>query len=243
MGNIYPNEECEILTKIKEVLAGASMSGEIVNPPDRNYPNEECKILDKIKYIFAYADFVLLPDDYKQVIGFTYNNNCYFPITDFKMRGSDTLRFAFKCTQSTPACNILGAYDGGSSGTNYSLYVGASASAKYLRYNGSTYNSQAITDKTYNVIITPTGSTGMENDSTWTEATFESTGDLCIGTTSPTATSSKMIGDIVGNIEVDGRLKLIPCERVSDSVLGYYDTVSKNFYTPVGTPPVSMGYA
>lgn len=243
MGNTYPNEECEILTKIKEVLDGASMSGEIVNPPDRKYPNEECEILDKIKYIFANADFVLLPDDYKQVIGFTYNNNCYFPITNFKMRGSDTLRFAFKCTQSTPACNVLGAYDGTSAQTNYSLYLGGSASAKYLRYNGSTYNSQAVTDKVYNVVVTPTGSSGMETDSSWSAKTFESDGDLCIGTTSPTATSSKMVGDIIGNIEVDGRLNLIPCERVSDSVLGYYDTVSKNFYEPVGTAPVSMGYA
>lgn len=242
MGNTYPNEECEILTKIKEVLAGASMSGEIVNPPDRNYPNEECKLLDKIKYIFANAEFGLLPDDYKQVIGFTYNNNCYYKITDFKLRGSDTIRFSFM-KRGLTACNVLGAYDGTSAETNYSLYVNVSPAAKYLRYNGGTYNSQTIPNKTYNVVISPTGSVGMENESTWEEKTFESLEDLCIGTTSPSATSAKAIGDIIGNIEVDGRLKLIPCERVSDNVLGYYDTVGKNFYEPIGGSPESMGYA
>ena len=83
----------------------------------------------------------------------------------------------------------------------------------------------------------------MKSDSTWTEKTFESTGDLCIGTTSPTATSSKMVGDIIGNVVVDGRLKLIPCERLSDNELGYYDAVSGTFYEPTGGTPISLGYA
>ncbi len=183
-----------------------------------------------------------LPAGYKRLLGLTYNNNVYYGITNFKMRGSDTLRFSFKCTMGTPACNVLGAYDGSSAQTNLSLYLGASSSAKYLRYNGSTYNSQADQNEQYDVVITPTGSTGMKTDSTWTEKTFESDGDLCIGTTSPTATSSKMVGDIIGNIQVDGRLKLVPCERMSDNVLGYYDLVGETFYEPTGSGVVSMGY-
>lgn len=183
-----------------------------------------------------------LPAGYKRLLGLTYNNNVYYGITNFKMRGSDTLRFSFKCTMSSPACNVLGAYDGSSAQTNMSLYLGAAASAKYLRYNGSTYNSQADQNEQYDVVITPTGSTGMKTDSTWTEKTFESDGDLCIGTTSPTATSSKMVGDIIGNIQVDGRLKLVPCERMSDNVLGYYDLVGETFYEPTGSGVVSMGY-
>ena len=183
-----------------------------------------------------------LPGGYRRVLGLTYNN-AYYAITGFKMRGGDTLRFSFKCTMASPACNVIGAYDASSAQTNYSLYLGATSSAKYLRYNGSTYNSQAVQNKQYDVVITPTGSSGMEVDSTWTAKTFESAGDLCIGTTSPTATSSKMVGDIIGNVIVDGRLKLIPCERLSDNVLGYYDTHSDTFYEPTGSGIESMGYA
>lgn len=198
------------------------------------------------KFIYYYTDDEKpnneLPSEYKRVIGFTFNNNAYFVITNFKMRGSDTMRFSFKCTQSTVACNVLGAYDGGSAQTNYSLYIGNSSSSKYLRYNGSTYNSQAIKDKTYRVTITPTGSFGMETDNSWEKKTFESVLDLNIGTTSPSASSAKMVGDIIGEVEVDGRLKLIPCERVSDNVLGYYDIYSQNFYEPSESGVVSLGY-
>lgn len=182
-----------------------------------------------------------LPDNYKRLIGFTFNNNGYFEILDFKMRGSDTLRFSFKCTGTT-SCNVLGAYDGTSVSTNYSLYVGQTNSPKYLRYNGNTYDSTVVQNKTYNVVITPTGSQGMQNNSTWSTKTFESSGNLCIGTTSPTATSSKMIGNIIGEIIVDGRLKLIPCEKDGNAI-GYYDTYSKTFYSQTGSGVTSMGYA
>lgn len=182
-----------------------------------------------------------LPSGYKRLLGLTYNNNVFYEITDFKMKGDDTLRFSFKCTMSSPACNVLGAYDGSSAQSNYSLYLGNSSSAKYLRYNGSTYRSDADVNETYNVVLTPTGSDGMKTDSTWTEKTFESDNNLCIGTTSPTATSSKMVGDIIGNVVVDGRLKLVPCERMSDNMLGYYDLISEAFYEPTGSGIVSMG--
>ena len=199
------------------------------------------------RFIYYYTDDEKpinneLPSEYKRVIGFTFNNNAYFDITNFKMRGSDTMRFSFKCTMGAPACNVLGAYDGASAQSNYSLYLGNSTSAKYMRYNGGAYRSDADGDTRYDVVITPQGVTGLKADSTWTEKTFESSGDLCIGTTSPSATSSKMVGDIIGEVEVDGRLKLIPCERVSDNVLGYYDIYSQNFYEPSGSGVVSLGY-
>lgn len=183
-----------------------------------------------------------LPSGYKRILGLTFNNNVYYDITGFKMRGSDTLRVSFKCSMSSPACNVIGVYDGASSQSNYSLYLSSLATSKYLRYNGNGYRSDADSDIQYDVVITPTGSIGMKSDSTWTEKTFESTGDLCIGTTMPSATSSKMVGDIIGNVIVDGRLKLIPCERVSDNTLGYYDTIGEAFYEPTGTGVVSMGY-
>ena len=181
-----------------------------------------------------------LPVGYRRILGMTMNNNCYYEITGFKMNGSDTLRFSFTRTGAN-ACNVLGAYDGTSAQSNYSLYA-ASSNSSYLRYNGGTYNSYAIADKKYNVVLTPTGSDGMETDSTWTAKTFTSTTNLCIGTTSPSATSSKMVGDIHGSVVVDSRLELIPCERVSDSEIGYYDPNTGTFYEPIGTTPISLGY-
>ena len=190
--------------------------------------------------VIAFRD-TELPPAYRRILGMTMDNDCYYEITGFKMNGSDTLRFSFTRTGAN-ACNVLGAYDGTSAQSNYSLYAGGTSSASYLRYNGGTYNSYAVADKKYNVVITPTGSDGMENDSTWTAKTFTSTTNLCIGTTSPSATSSKMVGSIHGSVVVDSRLELIPCERISDGELGYYDTYTDTFYEPIGTTPTSLGY-
>ena len=44
-------------------------------------------------------------------------------------------------------------------------------------------------------------------------------------------------GSLYGSIEVVGRAKFVPSERLSDGVLGYYDAYSETFYTPTGTPP------
>ena len=85
----------------------------------------------------------------------------------------------------------------------------------------------------------------MPQDSTWTAATFESANDLLLGSTTTTGTSSKLKGDLYGDFIVDGRLHLVPCERVSDNVLGYYDLVGKAFYEPYTgfDGAVSLGYA
>ena len=67
---------------------------------------------------------------------------------------------------------------------------------------------------------------------------------MLIGSTTLTGSSAKLKGNLYGNIIVDGRLKLIPCERVSDNVLGYYDTYSETFYEPYTgfDGAVSLGY-
>ena len=184
-----------------------------------------------------------VPAAYKRLLGLTYNNNVFYEITDFKLYGSDTLRFSFQTPVNGAACNVLGAFDGGSAQSNYSLYIGTnSIGARYLRYNGSAYSSLVVLGKRYDVVITPTGSSGMEVDSTWTAKTFTSGVNFHIGVTSSGATSAKMIGDIIGNVVVDGRGKFIPCERVSDGVLGYYNAITGIFYEPTGTGVVSMGY-
>lgn len=180
-----------------------------------------------------------LPAGYKRVLGFSMNNNAYWKITDFPLFGSDTLRFSF---EATDACNIIGAYSGSAGGNNYSLY--AAASSNYLRYKNGAYNSAIDFNTRYDVEISPTGSHGMKTDSTWTAQEFTTPTDLCIGTTSTSASSAKLKGKMHGNVEVVGRAKFIPCERVSDNVLGYYDVIGEAFYTQASgyTGAVSLGY-
>ena len=182
----------------------------------------------------------ILPSAYKRVTGFTMNNDCYFQITGFYLKGSDTLRFSF--TQTTNSVNVLGCFTSSSDTDNYSLFAGTNSNAKYLRYNGGTYSSTIALNKKYDVVITPTGATGLEQSSSWTAQSFTSAADFCIGTSSPSVSSSKFIGTLHGEIVVDGRARFIPCERISDSVLGYYEYESGTFYTPAVGTPVSTGY-
>lgn len=178
-----------------------------------------------------------LPAGYNRVLGFSMKNNAYWEIPNFPMNGSDTLRFSF---EATDPCNVIGAYSGNASGNNYSLYV--SQSSNYLRYKNGAYNSTVDFDTRYDVEITPTGSSGMKVDSTWTAQTFTTPTNFCIGTTSLNASSTKFKGNLYGNIEVVGRAKFIPCERISDNVLGYYDLIGETFYMPTSGTPTSLGY-
>ncbi len=185
-----------------------------------------------------------LPSGYKRVLGFQCNNNAMWQIADFHLRGSDTVRTSFSVSA---ACNVFGCYQGTDALDNYDLYVSTTSGSKYLRYGNGTYLSYwsaANLDQRFDVVFTPTGTTGMPQDSTWTEATFESANDLLIGATTLTGTSAKLKGNLYGNFEVDGRLKLIPCERLSDGVLGYYDTYTNTFYEPYTgfEGAVSLGY-
>lgn len=180
-----------------------------------------------------------LPTGYKRVLGFKMNNNSYWEIADFPLYGSDTLRFSF---DATDACNVIGAYSGSASGNNYSLYVGTNSN--YLRYKSGAYNSAIDYDKRYDVELAPTGSSGMKVDSTWTAQTFTTPTNLCIGTTAKSASSAKLKGNLYGNIEIVGRAKFVPCERVSDNALGYYDTIGEAFYEQASgfSGAVSLGY-
>ena len=180
-----------------------------------------------------------LPEGYKRVKSLTMNNNCYYEITDFFLKGSDTLRFSVTITATS---NVIGSYIG-SGGPNYSLYASTN-NVSYLRYGTNNYNSMFEANKRYNVTFTPTGSHGMEINSTWTELDFTTTKPFCIGTTSSTvSTSAKLKGTLYGNVIVEDangiRFKGIPCIRESDDAVGYYDTVSGTFYEPIGTNPVT----
>ena len=182
-----------------------------------------------------------LPEGYQRQIGFEFAANTYFRIPGFHLRGSDTVRISFSVDK---ACNVFGCYTDTSSEENYSLYSSTAAGAKYLRYDGDTYNSSIPSSRfgeRLDVVITPTGTTGMPTDSVITPATFESVADLCIGTTSQSASSSKLDGNIWDNFVVDDRLTLIPVKRLSDNVLGYYDPDSDALHEPIGSAPVSLG--
>lgn len=173
-----------------------------------------------------------LPIEFRRVHGFTCNNNAMWQITDFHLRGSDTVRISFSVTA---ACNVFGCYQGTSAIDNYDLYAATASGAKYLRYGNGTYPSTFSGDnlnKRFDCIFTPSGTRGMPVDSTWEELEFESARDFMIGSTSPTSSSAKLKGNLYGDIIVDGRLHLVPCERISDSVLGYYDLIGNTFYEP-----------
>lgn len=177
-----------------------------------------------------------LPDEYKRVKSLTMDNNCYYEIEDFYLHGSDTLEFSCLITAT---CNVIGAYKSG--GPNYSLYASIS-NVSYLRFNSNNYNSMFEVNKKYDIKITPTGSLGMKNPSTWSEQEFTTANPMCIGTTaSNITTSARMRGTFYGNIVVKDangiKFKGIPCVRISDNVAGYYDTVSETFYEPNGTSP------
>ena len=184
-----------------------------------------------------------LPATFDRIVSMAMNDNCYYIVPNFKLKGDDTVRFSFL---ATAACNVLGAYSGSASGNNYSLYASTTSGSKYLRYLSGAYNSQIVANKRYNVTITPTGSTGMENDSVWTQQNFEAATDFCIGTTKVDASSAKLKGRFYGNIEVENanglRFKGIPCIRKTDNKVGFYDAISGVFLEPIGTDPTAGDY-
>lgn len=181
-----------------------------------------------------------LPLEYKQIASMAMNNNCYWEIPNFPLYGSDTLKFSFMVMAT---CNVLGAYSGSADGDNYSLYVTAQT-GNYLRYGSGAYRSGLNTYVRYDATISPTGTSGLYFNSTWSPLTFTTPTNLCIGSTSLTATSAKFRGTFYGAIEVVGRAKFIPCERVSDSVVGWYDIYSDRFYEPASgsTNPTKGSY-
>lgn len=189
-----------------------------------------------------------LPSGYKRVLGFQCNDNAMWQITGFKLRGSDTVRISFSVTA---ACNVFGCYQGTSATDNYDLYASITAGSKYFRYGSGTYLSYFSNDnlnQRFDVTYTPTGSSGMPQDSTWSALTFESANDLLLGSTTTTGTSAKLKGNLYGNFIVENggveRLHLVPCERVSDNALGYYDLIGETFYEQDETynGAVSLGY-
>ena len=183
-----------------------------------------------------------LPLGYKRLTGITYDSNTYYE-TNEKLYGSDTLTITLSGT-STNGRNVIGAYSGsGDDARNFSLYIygGGSSSNSYLRHGTKTSRPRYGTG-TRTLVMSPTGTDGFLNNVTYEEEDFETTSTFRIGTL-PNSTSAKFDGNMIGNITVSNRLKYIPCERVSDGEIGYYETFTGTFLENQGTgTPVSMGY-
>jgi len=180
-----------------------------------------------------------LPTGYRRLTGIQFDGNVFYD-TGLYLHGSDTIRFSYSATK---ACNVLGCYTTADAQTNYSLYCSTTSGAKYLRYNGGTYNSYIAINTRYDVVITPTGSDGMRTDSSWTAKTFTTGSTLLIGTTSYGATSAKLTGSMYGEIIIDGTAHIIPAENPLGEI-GYYILEEERFIENLGTgTPVALGYA
>ncbi len=181
-----------------------------------------------------------LPSEYRKLTGIVFDGGEWYD-TGFCLQGSDTVKIAFKISR---ACNIFGCYTTTSATNNYSLYVSVSGSSKYMRYGNGTYNSVFSTNTRYDVTVTPTGTDGFKNDSTWSELTFTAPVTMLIGSTSTGATSAKLTGTVYGNVEVVGKGLFVPAERISDGAIGYYDLLTEKFIENEGTgTPEALGYA
>lgn len=166
---------------------------------------------------------------YARLQGITFGADTYYVIDGFRLKGSDTLRVSFTANK---ACNLIGCYTTADAEDNYDIYLSTTANSKYLRYNGGAYLSTVVVGERYDVVVTPTGCTSFGKKSTWEQKDFTASVDMVVGTTSVSATSSSFDGTIHGDVIVDGRLHLVPCERLSDGVIGYYDTIGRKFYEP-----------
>ncbi len=181
----------------------------------------------------------LVPTEYRRLTGIVFDANVYYE-APFKLEGSDTIRLSFSITR---ACNVIGCYSKTTADNNYSLYASGSSGAKYMRYNGGTYNSSVSLNTRYNIEVTPTGTTGFRTDSTWEQKDFIADDNMLIGSTAVDASSAKLDGIMYDNIEVVGKGLFIPVERISDGVIGYYEAISGAFLQNQGTgTPVALGY-
>jgi len=183
-----------------------------------------------------------LPVGYKRLTGITYDSDTYYE-TNEKLYGSDTLTIRLSNTK-TAGQNVIGAYSGtGDDARNFSLYIygNGATNNSYLRH-GTKLGRPRYGTGTRTLVMGPTGTDGFLNDVTYDAEDFETTDTFRIGSL-PNSSSPKYDGNIIGNITVSNRLKYIPCERVSDGKIGYYETFTGTFLEPQGTgTPVSMGY-
>lgn len=182
-----------------------------------------------------------LPIGYKRLEKIDFNSNAYYD-TEEKLYGSDVVTMTID-NVSTSGQNLFGCYSGtGESAWNFSMYIyGTTSGQSYWRYGQTLYRPTlgGTTEKT--ISFGAGGTDGFKTDVSYESEEFTTTSDAYIGAL-PNSSSTKFSGGIVGNITVGSRLKYIPCERVSDGAIGYYETKKGVFLEPNGTAPTKGNY-
>lgn len=181
-----------------------------------------------------------LPIGYKRIESIDFDGDFWYE-TGKSLRGSDDVTLTVDDTTSGGQ-NIFGSYNGTSSGTkNFSLYIygGSSTSGCYFRYDEQLLRPKLGSGER-TITFGASGTSGFSTDVTVTPATFETNANTYIGML-PNSSSSAYTGSIIGNILVSDRLKYIPCERISDGVIGYYEAINGEFIEPSGTGTPTKG--
>lgn len=184
-----------------------------------------------------------LPEGYKRLTGIRFDGDVWYE-TGEALTGDDDVTMTLDNTASQGQ-NVFGSYNGTSaSARNFSLFIygNGSTSNSYFRYGEQLLRPRFGTGER-TITFGKSGTDGFATDATATPDTFETPANAYIGML-PNSTSPAYTGDIKYNILVGTRLKWIPCERASDGVIGYYESVKGNFIGPSGTgTPISLGYA
>lgn len=181
-----------------------------------------------------------LPSGYKRVASIKFDGDFWYD-TGEQLHGSDDVTLTLDDT-STSGQNVFGSYNGTSTGTkNFSLYLygGGSSSKCYLRYGDQLVRPQYGSGER-TLTFGASGTDGFTVNVTVTPDTFTTESTAYIGML-PNSSSPAYTGTIVGNILVGTRLKYVPCERVSDGAVGYYETVKGSFIAPSGTGTPTKG--
>lgn len=181
-----------------------------------------------------------LPSGYKRITSIKFDGDFWYE-TGKALTGQDDVTMTLDNTVSSGQ-NVFGSYNGTSSGTkNFSLYLygGGSSSNCYFRYGEQLvrprYGSGERT-----ITFGKSGTSGFQTNVTVTPEEFTTTANAYIGML-PNSSFPAFTGSIIGNILVGTRLKYIPCERVSDSEIGYYEAVNGKFIEKTGTGVPTKG--
>lgn len=182
-----------------------------------------------------------LPVGFVRLLDINFDGNFHY-ITNEKLYGTDNISMIVDNTANVGQ-NLFGCYAGTSEGTeNFSLYIygGTSTAQCYFRYGETLYRPR-LGNGRKSITFGESGTTGFLNNVSVTSETFESNSVAWIGML-PNSSSPHFTGTIEGNILVSNRLKYIPCKRLSDGTIGYYETHNQVFLEPQGTgTPATTG--
>lgn len=181
-----------------------------------------------------------LPVGFIRLLDIDFDGGFHY-ITNEKLYGSDDVSMTINNISSSGQ-NLFGCYSGTAAGTkNFSLYIyGSTSSQCYFRYGETLYRPRLGTGRR-SITFGESGITGFYDNVSITPETFESDSVAWIGML-PNSSSAHFTGTIEGNIVISNRLKYIPCKRLSDGVIGYYEPNTNVFLEPQGTgTPTTTG--